>query len=48
MKKDSDHFGYTKARCYKRRKEALMTRLVEEDINTLIINLKAYDGTLKQ
>lgn len=25
-----------------------MTRLVEEDINTLIINLKAYDGTLKQ
>ena len=48
MKKDSDHFGYTKARCNKRRKEALMTRLVEEDINTLIINLKAYDGTLKQ
>lgn len=25
-----------------------MTRLVEEDINTLIVNLKAYDGTLKQ
>lgn len=25
-----------------------MTRLVEEDINTLIVNLKTYDGTLKQ
>lgn len=25
-----------------------MTRLVEEDINTLIVNLKAYDGTLEQ
>lgn len=25
-----------------------MTRLVEEDISTLIVNLKVYDGTLKQ